>query len=175
MTLRITQLSHLAHCSPVIRAQLEKHLDAIQATEQAGNVQTMQVARDPGKAKKIERPEQDAGKMLVEWVDLLVLPNGLKPGEFFAHIPNGGARSGIEAGILKGQGVRKGWPDYVLALPRGRYHGLYGELKALDGKKPDAEQLAVLHRLETVGYKVCVWFGFEEARNGICEYLDIRR
>lgn len=119
------------------------------------------------------RPEQDAGKALVQWIDALVLPNGLKPGLFFAHTPNGGFRDAIEAAIFYGQGVRRGWPDYTLYLPRHHWHGLVLELKAPDGAKPDAEQLEVLARLEAVGYKACVAWGFDDARTAIARYLDL--
>jgi hypothetical protein len=59
----------------------------------------------------------------------------------FLHVPNGGARSPVEAAIFKAMGVRAGWPDItVLALSGVRYAGvtLLGacliELKRDDGK-----------------------------------------
>ncbi len=113
--------------------------------------------------------------MLVEWIDLVVMPNGTRPGAYFYHVPNGGGRSKAEAGLFKAQGVRKGWPDYNLDLPMGRYHGLRGELKAENGAKPTPEQLDILARLESVGFKCCVWWGFDDARKGIEQYLDIAR
>jgi hypothetical protein len=111
--------------------------------------------------------------MLVDWIDLVQLPDGTRPGLYFAHCPNGGARSRVEAAILKGQGVRRGWPDYTLYLPRGRYHGLVLELKAIDGDKPEQDQLKILQRLESQGYKTAVSWGFMEARRAIGEYLAL--
>ena len=119
------------------------------------------------------RPEQESGASLVQWMDWLRLRDGTRPGKYFAHCPNGGARSKIEAAILKGQGVRKGWPDYHLYIPRGRYHGLVLELKAPDGDKPDAEQLEILERLERMGYRTVVAWGFPEAKRAISEYLAL--
>jgi hypothetical protein len=119
------------------------------------------------------RPEQEAGAALIQWIDLVVLPNGLKPGQFFYHVANGGGRSATEAGILKGQGVRAGWPDYGLDLPAGPFHGLRLELKAEDGAKPPDHQLEILERLESVGFKCCVAWGFEEAQRYVSEYLDL--
>jgi hypothetical protein len=45
------------------------------------------------------------------------------PGTFAFHCPNGGARSPIEAKILKGQGVRAGVRD-ILAIKDGTIFGL---------------------------------------------------
>lgn len=151
-----------------MRKQVERHLDRVD--------ETLGALLGPATHRtKVNRPEEDAGRMLVEWIDLLVLPNGLRPGLFFMHTPNGLARNATEGGIFKAQGLRKGWPDYSLDLPLGRYHGLRGELKATDGAKPTREQLDILERLESVGYKCCVWWGFDDARKQISEYLDLAR
>lgn len=173
---RFTNLSQIANCSAFVRAQLEKHRDAFDGEaaegEYSAEIAAYKASHEPGQ-KRRNRPEQDAGKMLVQWIDALVLKDGLKPGLFFAHTPNGGARSAIEAAIFAGQGVRKGWPDYNLALPRKQYHGMYIELKAPTGDKPDIEQLNILQRLESMGYKVCVCWGFDEARYELERYLDL--
>lgn len=114
--------------------------------------------------------------MLVEWMDSMILPNGLRPGLFFAHVQNAGVAGGkVRGGIMKGQGVRKGHPDYILDLPLGRYHGFRLELKALDGSKPDQEQLDYLERLEAVGYKVAVAWGFDDAKRACEAYLALAR
>jgi hypothetical protein len=156
--LRITDAEQLEGMSPHVRRQLEHKFD--------GNTV-------PAPRKPVQRPEENAGRLLVEWIDLLVLPNGLRPGLFFYHVPNGLARNATEGGIFKAQGLRKGWPDYCLDLPLGRYHGLRLELKAPDGDKPSAEQLDILARLESVGFKCCVAWGFDDARRDLERYLDI--
>lgn len=51
------------------------------------------------------------------------------------HIPNGGSRNRLEAANLKRQGVKSGVPDLCLPVARGKYHGLYIEMKY--GKKQD--------------------------------------
>lgn len=174
MTFRITDAAMLAQCSPHVRAQLEKAFAppssiavAVPTEVSPEFVQASEVR------KRSARPEQDAGALLVKWIDLVVLPDGLRPGLFFYHVANGGGRSRVEAGILKGQGVRAGWPDYCLDLPAGGYHGLRLELKALDGPKPPDHQLEILERLESVGFKCCVAWGFEEAQAYVVDYLDI--
>lgn len=45
------------------------------------------------------------------------------------HTPNGGTRNSREAVKLKRMGVRRGVSDICLPYPRGRYHGLYIEMK----------------------------------------------
>ncbi|HNP65503.1 MAG TPA: VRR-NUC domain-containing protein [Woeseiaceae bacterium] len=123
--------------------------------------------------KKRKRPEQVAGAKLIRWIDSVVLEDGTRPGLYFAHTPNGGARSKIEAAIFKGQGVRKGWPDYTLYLPRNGYHGFVQELKAENGAKPDKEQLEILARLEEAGFAVAVSWGYRAARNDLEQYLGL--
>lgn len=172
--MRITHADQLAHCSPAVRRQLEAHFDDDgQAKDTLAIEPTGERTAEAKGKKRLNRPEQDAGKMLVDWIDRLVLANGLRPGEFFAHVPNGGFRDAVEAAIFYGQGVRKSWPDYMLMLPRHGYHGLVLELKAPEGGTPDADQLAALERLESVGYKACVAWGFDDARRSISRYLDL--
>lgn len=170
MTLRFTDPAHLAGLPAAIRAQIER--------EMPDNPDAERIARAavPGGKTRRSRPEQEAGRALVKWADATPLrrPGHVsvyRIGDFLAHTPNGGARGGIEAAIFAGQGVRKGWPDYTLHVPVGRFHGLVGELKAPDGAKPDADQLDILSRLEAMGYKACVWWGFDDAREQIENYL----
>lgn len=165
MSMRITS-DNIDKLPPWAREQLEQHLDAPYDAERPD--------KPPKRpAKAINRPEEDAGRMLTTWIDLLVMPNGLRPGLFFYHVPNGLARTAAQGGIFKAQGLRKGWPDYGLDLPLGPYHGLRGELKGIDGDKPSALQLDILARLEAVGFKCCVWWGFDHARRDIEQYLDL--
>lgn len=49
------------------------------------------------------------------------------------HVPNGGSRNRIEAARLQAQGVKAGVPDLCLPVARGKYHGLYIELKRTRG------------------------------------------
>lgn len=165
MSLRITP-DNINELTPWARKQLEQHFDVPDNVERLSKP-----AKRPAKA--VNRSEEAEGRALVAWIDLLVLPNGLRPGLFFMHTPNGLARNATEGGIFKAQGLRKGWPDYSLDLPLGPYHGLRGELKAINGRKPSAEQLEILARLESVGFKCCVWWGWEHARRDIEQYLDL--
>lgn len=176
MVLRISDASQLEHLSPHVRAQIEQHLVATPraAGETVRRIHEAAGIEEP--RKRLNQPEQEAGRMLVQWIDALVLPNGLRPGLFFAHVANAGmADNRVRGGILQGQGVRKGHPDYILDLPLGRYHGFRLELKADDGGKPDEDQLAYLERLEAVGFKCAVAWGFDQAKGALESYLALAR
>lgn len=176
--LRIVDPAQIAHLPAHAREQIERYLVATPKAAGETLARIHQAAAPAAEETKprLKQPEQEAGKMLVEWIDCLVLPNGLRPGLFFAHVANAGmADNKIRGGILQGQGVRKGWPDYILDLPLGRFHGFRLELKAIDGDKPTQEQLDTLARLEAVGFKCAVAWGFDEARRAIEAYLALAR
>ncbi len=87
------------------------------------------------------------------------------------HIPNGGNRDAITGAHLKAQGVRAGVPDLSMPVPRGRFHGLYIELKAARGRVQDTQRQWI-ERLTAQGYKALVCFGAEEAKVAIITYLE---
>ncbi len=88
------------------------------------------------------------------------------------HIPNGGSRNLIEAANLKREGVRAGVPDLCLPVPSRGYHGLYIELKY--GKnKPSENQKKWITNLRNQGYAAEVCYGWVEASETICRYLNI--
>ena len=166
MTLRIVTSEDLERLKPGIRKQVEGHLEGGPALPTV----TESCAGIPGTLPTPKRHEEQVGRQLVEWIDLVVLPNGLRPGLFFYHVPNGLARNATEGGIFKAQGLRKGWPDYCLDLPVGRYHGFRLEIKAENGPKPTAGQLEILARLESVGYKCGVAWGFDDGKQQLERY-----
>lgn len=85
-------------------------------------------------------------------------------------IPNGGFRNKIEASRLKAEGVRAGVPDLCLPYPHAGYHGLYIEMKKLDGKL-DPKQRDFISFLRLHGYKVCVCKSVDEGIEAIKRYL----
>lgn len=87
------------------------------------------------------------------------------------HIPNGGKRDAREGARFKRMGVKAGVPDLFLPVPRGKYHGLFIELKA-EGGKVTEHQKEWLKNLAASGYAACVCFGFDEARRDIMNYLE---
>lgn len=88
------------------------------------------------------------------------------------HIPNGGKRGKAEAARFKAQGVKAGVPDICLPVARGKYHGLYIELKRVKGGRVSEAQEEYIDALRKQGYRVEVCFGMEQARDVIVEYME---
>ncbi|MCM1275472.1 MAG: VRR-NUC domain-containing protein [Lachnospiraceae bacterium] len=87
------------------------------------------------------------------------------------HIPNGGKRNAREGARFKRMGVKPGVPDLFLPVPRGKYHGLFIELKSASGRPTD-NQKEWLGQLSALGYAACICFGCEEAERDIIKYLE---
>lgn len=88
------------------------------------------------------------------------------------HVPNGGLRNKTTACRLKLEGVKAGVPDLCLPVARGRYHGLYIELKARRGKAT-SNQTEWLDALEEQGYATAVCYGWRAASETITNYLSL--
>jgi hypothetical protein len=99
------------------------------------------------------------------------------------HSPNGGTRRVREAMKFKRMGVRAGFPDLFLAVPRelkvpvGKgvvevrsFHGLFVEMKSENGRL-SLEQKAFHPLLEAQGFAVMTAWSFEEAVTYITNYL----
>lgn len=91
--------------------------------------------------------------------------------EYMYAVPNGGTRHPAEARNLKRQGVKSGVPDICLPLPKGKYHGLYIEMKVGKNKTSDNQKKWIAY-LNHVGYKTAVCYGFDEAKGTILKYLS---
>jgi len=91
--------------------------------------------------------------------------------KWLVAIPNGEYRNKATAGKLKAMGVRAGIPDLFLAIRRGRYPGLWIELKKLKSGKTSPEQDIWLEHLKSQGYGARVCYGWESAKDTILEYL----
>lgn len=86
--------------------------------------------RKPARAERGEGGSEHATQCACfEWWDAWAPTIGL-PARLLFAIPNAGAGAQKgRAGWLKAEGVKAGTADTFLSLPRGRYHGLYLELK----------------------------------------------
>lgn len=115
-----------------------------------------------------EHAEQAA---LFQWRDLAIIKHP-SLAMLFA-IPNGGARHIVVARKLKAEGVKKGVPDTFLAAPRGVYHGLFVEMKRIEGGTVSPEQKHWIGALRAQGYAVAVCYGWEEATRAILNYLTL--
>ena len=95
-------------------------------------------------------------------------------GLLWAHIPNERKATALVLWELERQGLKKGFPDNFIAEPRGKYHGLFIELKrakkTLSQKSP--EQRAWIKALEEKGYKAVFCHGAEEAKRVVLAYLE---
>ena len=114
--------------------------------------------------------EHDEQVELFEWADAA---QGEHPElcMLFA-IPNGGARHPAVAAQLKAEGVKAGVPDIMLAVARGRWHGLFVELKRADrSNHATSAQRAWMEMLRRYGYSAVVCYGATDAINAIMGYL----
>ena len=135
-------------------------------------IQNRPARSSPGAAKRKPIPhEANEQEALFRWAWFM---RGKYPElDLLYHIPNGGSRNRIEAANLKRQGVKAGVPDLCLPVARGRYHGLYIEMKY--GKnKPSEEQNKWLDALSKQGYAVAVCYGWESAQKVITKYLNLK-
>ena len=91
---------------------------------------------------------------------------------YLHHIPNGGKRDPREAGKLKQMGVKRGVPDLSLPVPKGRYIGLYIEMKYKDNV-PTKEQADWLNALTQTGHYCCICYSAAGAVKITEEYLNL--
>lgn len=95
--------------------------------------------------------------------------------DMLAHIPNEGKRTKTNGAQLKREGLRKGYPDILLDVPRGEYHGLKIELKRRKGSKITPEQKKWIIKLNKQGYAAVFCYGWEEAWKFIHAYLTCEK
>jgi hypothetical protein len=90
----------------------------------------------------------------------------------FYHIPNGGKRHMLEAIKLKRMGVSPGVPDICILKARKGYHGLYIEVKRVEGGTLSDNQKFWRDILLSEGY---AWFeakGGQDVINIVKNYLS---
>jgi len=118
----------------------------------------------------IHNSESDEQQTLFEWAGYMT--NTHPELALMYHTPNGGARSYGTAGRLKAEGVKSGVPDICLPAAKGKYHGLYIELK-VKPNKPTIEQKWWIEQLNKADYYATVCYGWEEASATIEKYLSL--
>lgn len=125
----------------------------------------------PTKQKYRRKPrhfESVLQKACVRWFDIQYPEMS---DDLFA-IPNGGKRNRIEGAIMKGEGVRPGVPDLMLAIPVAPFHGLFIEMKWGDNGNSPA-QTEKQKRLKSRGYAVAMCYTFDEFVYTVNKYLNI--
>ena len=71
----------------------------------------------------------------------------------------------------KRMGVKSGVSDLFLAYPSNGYHGLWVELKRNENAKVTIEQRAWIEKMNLIGYRAHIAYGFDHAVKIITEYL----
>lgn len=114
--------------------------------------------------------EHDEQVALFEWAAYQA--NSIPELAMMFAVPNGGDRHPAVAAKLRAEGVKSGYPDIALDVPRGVYHGARIELK-IGRNKPTTAQQWWLEALKEQGYFVAVCYGFDEARAVLEWYLSL--
>lgn len=123
-----------------------------------------------GRTKSLRVDEHNEQVAVITWWAYACKRYGIDERLLFA-VPNAGAgASKGQAGKMKGEGTRVGIPDLVLAVARRGHHGLYIEMKAMDGTLRPS-QAKVHELLRAQGYRVETCKGSQAAMLVLAEYL----
>lgn len=133
-----------------------------------GKVKASLADKEPVKRRSSEHDEQVRFFKALETLSLT--EQGLK---FAFAVPNGNKRDAITGARLKQEGVKRGVPDIVIPVPRGKYHGLFIEMKVGKNKMSDF-QIEYKNYLESVGYFFACCYGCEEAIDTLMKYLELK-
>lgn len=117
--------------------------------------------------KKIYPSESEEQKTLIKWWALQYPQFD----SLLFHIPNGGLRNLKTAVRLKTEGVKPGVADLFLAMPSKQHHGLFIEMKRQRGNGQTELQRQFQGAVESQGYKYILARGYEQAKQGILEYM----
>lgn len=107
--------------------------------------------------------ERQEGFKLFQYSQVKKLP--------LVHTPNEGKRTSWQGAALKAQGLRAGFPDYTLYVPKKGYGALMIELKRQKGGNTSKNQQHWLDLLNKNGYLAVVCYGADEAIKVIEDYL----
>lgn len=89
------------------------------------------------------------------------------------HIKNETKGGSAQVAIDRACGTKKGVPDLCLPVPRGRYHGLYIEMKTETGRTTAAQDWWGEKLLEQ-GYMFEVCHGWQSAVRVLQWYLNLK-
>lgn len=92
------------------------------------------------------------------------------PESLLMAFPLQGQRSKANGSRMKAEGMRAGTPDMFLAVPMGKYHGLWIELKRPTGRIAPSQK-TMLAELDAQGYAAYASYGFDAAVKLITGYL----
>lgn len=116
------------------------------------------------------RNEDREQQMLIKWSQQASIRREFPELKLMFHIPNERGCDPREGKRLKLMGVKSGVPDLFLPAARGKYHGLFIELKAENGK-PSDNQMWWFRELNNQDYFSAVCYGWLQAAELIQRYL----
>ena len=122
------------------------------------------------KAKFPIQSEYDAQMAVFKWAD--TMSRKWPELRLLVGSLNGAVLVKRQAMIVKYVGLKNGFPDIQLPIPRGGYHGLFIELKRDKKSKMTLDQDEWQFILNDQGYKAVRCNGKEEAIKTIIEYLE---
>lgn len=127
------------------------------------------IDRETGNKQSTERItplEEEEQREFASWLD--------RKGVLWFHIPNERKATVLTLYELERQGLKAGVPDNFIAEPRGKYHGLFIELKRAKKSlsRKTAEQKEWVKALNEKGYKAAFCYGAEEAKRITLKYLE---
>ncbi len=119
--------------------------------------------------KSIGPSESQIQQQLIRWWAVFAANSNLDA-EYLIAFPLQGQRSARNGARMKAEGMRAGTPDMFVAVPRGKYHGAWLELKTEVGR-PTPAQKDMLRRLDQQGYAASVAYGYDDAVRFIEAYM----
>lgn len=113
--------------------------------------------------------EYDECRTYFEWAQLQPMVR-----DYLIKNVNEGKRSFYSGKRLKAIGLRRGLPDYHLPISNANWHGLWLEMKRIDGKTKtkDYDQVLWIKRLIAAKQYATFCYGAEEAIRITNDYLN---
>lgn len=107
------------------------------------------------------------------------------PNALFVSDMSGNAQTYVQAAMAKMLRSTAGIPDLFVAVPKGKYHGLWLEIKregspiylkdgSLSKERHVQEQATVLQKLLYNGYQANFAVGFQSAKDQIDTYMNLK-
>ena len=86
-------------------------------------------------------------------------------------IPNAGKRSPRGGKWMKDEGLTAGVSDLFLALPVGRFHGMFIEMK-IHPNKPTDSQIKFQEAMRKRGYEAVICYSIDEFMTVVHNYIE---
>lgn len=103
-------------------------------------------------SNRMKHIEENLQIACVTWFNLQY--SALSP--YLVHVPNGGKRNAREGARFKKMGVRAGFPDLMLLVPKNGIHALFIEMKSAGGRQADSQKkyMNILNKM-CYDYVIC--------------------